>query len=580
MRNQGKNRRLLGKVIIVLAIMLMTSFPNPSHATSSIDDKPKVLVIYTTEDGEINENQRYLDLLIGHFTTDIKFISSEQVEKNDLISVTHLFYYGQVATKLPDKFITLFDDYEGTFVAIGYNVEQLGDQFEFLDIKHEVTIDQLYDTTTHDSLAISQTAIVEVEASNKSEILIHGQLNNNENNHPVLIKQGNRYYYAFDTFDSRQVTLFAEALHDIFQIDHEEKYVGYIRLEDVHPLVDPEPLKEIANLLNERNIPFMVAVIPIYTKQGTGERITFADSPKLVKVLKHIQKTGGSIVLHGYTHQFRSSETGEGFEFWDVENNTPIYGLEDEPFTLKSEHDFSSKAEFENYLNNLKEFERTYTETKINKGLDELAKYGLYPLAFEAPHYTMSQHGYEILSKYFSTYVGQVQLSDQNWEIMDTAPYITTPSFLHGMELLPETMGYVRPHDQQAVKKIIDRTERIQLNRDGIFSVFYHPYLGSERFEELLAEIEKLPNISWIDLKQMDVWVKGDHIEIHTNNGQIIADYNHFKIVYSSLDAPLYYIGQFVQYAAWIMTYLGLASICAFVFFTIFLKLRNKQVEG
>lgn len=580
MRNQGKNRRLLGKVIIVLAIMLMTSFPNPSHATSSIDDKPKVLVIYTTEDGEINENQRYLDLLIGHFTTDIKFISSEQVEKNDLISVTHLFYYGQVATKLPDKFITLFDDYEGTFVAIGYNVEQLGDQFEFLDIKHEVTIDQLYDTTTHDSLAISQTAIVEVEASNKSEILIHGQLNNNENNHPVLIKQGNRYYYAFDTFDSRQVTLFAEALHDMFQIDHEEKYVGYIRLEDVHPLVDPEPLKEIANLLNERNIPFMVAVIPIYTKQGTGERITFADSPKLVKVLKHIQKTGGSIVLHGYTHQFRSSETGEGFEFWDVENNTPIYGLEDEPFTLKSEHDFSSKAEFENYLNNLKEFERTYTETKINKGLDELAKYGLYPLAFEAPHYTMSQHGYEILSKYFSTYVGQVQLSDQNWEIMDTAPYITTPSFLHGMELLPETMGYVRPHDQQAVKKIIDRTERIQLNRDGIFSVFYHPYLGFERFEELLAEIEKLPNISWIDLKQMDVWVKGDHIEIHTNNGQIIADYNHFKIVYSSLDAPLYYIGQFVQYAAWIMTYLGLASICAFVFFTIFLKLRNKQVEG
>lgn len=580
MRNQGKNRRLLGKVIIVLAIMLMTSFPNPSHATSSIDDKPKVLVIYTTEDGEINENQRYLDLLIGHFTTDIKFISSEQVEKNDLISVTHLFYYGQVATKLPDKFITLFDDYEGTFVAIGYNVEQLGDQFEFLDIKHEVTIDQLDDTTTHDSLAISQTAIVEVEASNKSEILIHGQLNNNENNHPVLIKQGNRYYYAFDTFDSRQVTLFAEALHDIFQIDHEEKYVGYIRLEDVHPLVDPEPLKEIANLLNERNIPFMVAVIPIYTKQGTGERITFADSPKLVKVLKHIQKTGGSIVLHGYTHQFRSSETGEGFEFWDVENNTPIYGLEDEPFTLKSEHDFSSKAEFENYLNNLKEFERTYTETKINKGLDELAKYGLYPLAFEAPHYTMSQHGYEILSKYFSTYVGQVQLSDQNWEIMDTAPYITTPSFLHGMELLPETMGYVRPHDQQAVKKIIDRTERIQLNRDGIFSVFYHPYLGFERFEELLAEIEKLPNISWIDLKQMDVWVKGDHIEIHTNNGQIIADYNHFKIVYSSLDAPLYYIGQFVQYAAWIMTYLGLASICAFVFFTIFLKLRNKQVEG
>ena len=25
-----------------------------------------------------------------------------------------------------------------------------------------------------------------------------------------------------------------------------------------------------------------------------------------------------AIIMHGYTHQFYDSETGEGFEFWDV----------------------------------------------------------------------------------------------------------------------------------------------------------------------------------------------------------------------------------------------------------------------
>ena len=31
-----------------------------------------------------------------------------------------------------------------------------------------------------------------------------------------------------------------------------------------------------------------------------------------------MQDDGAAIIMHGYTHQFYDSETGEGFEFWDV----------------------------------------------------------------------------------------------------------------------------------------------------------------------------------------------------------------------------------------------------------------------
>ena len=77
-----------------------------------------------------------------------------------------------------------------------------------------------------------------------------------------------------------------------FRSDHSATHPGYIRLEDVHPLVDPEPVREIAKILKEKNIPYMVAVIPIYTDPESGEKHTFADSPELLKTLKEMQKDG------------------------------------------------------------------------------------------------------------------------------------------------------------------------------------------------------------------------------------------------------------------------------------------------
>src|SRR5690606_16106585 len=100
-------------------------------------------------------------------------------------------------------------------------------------------------------------------------------------------------------------------------------------------------------------------------------------------------------------------------------------------------------------------------------------------------HYTMSQNGYEVVSDYFTTYVGQVQLSDKDWEIMKTSPHISSPSFLHGMTLLPETLGYVEPDNRDAINEMIQNAEDYMFVRDGMVAGFYHPYLGVDRFKEL-----------------------------------------------------------------------------------------------
>ncbi|MFK2826439.1 polysaccharide deacetylase family protein [Bacillus sp. B190/17] len=572
------SKRMVILLIFVTSFTLFLQGPNISAAKKS---EPKVLVIYTSKDGKVDEYQRSLDMIISHFTTDVTFISSSEVGKQDLTAVTHLFYYGQVASQLPPAFVNLFDDYEGTFVAIGYNSDQLGDQFSFINPLHEREINQLTLTSSKEKkLDLDHQNIVDTQLTKNAEILLEGKKVGDTTAYPVMVKKQNHYYCAFDSMSSRESILFGEVLHDIFQPDHTAKHPAYIRLEDVHPLVDPKNIKEIAKVLKEKNIPYMVAVIPVYINPETGKKYHFSDSPELLKVLKEMQKDGGSIVLHGYTHQFRASETGEGFEFWDVEHNRPIYAAADKPFTLRKESDFGTKAAYENYLNKLQKHERKYIETKLTKGIQELASYGLYPLAFEAPHYTMSQNGYQVVSEYFSTYVGQVQLSDENWGIMDGAPYITSPSFLNGMQLLPETLGYVRPDDPKAVQNIMKEAEIMKLTEDGMLAAFYHPYLGVDGFKKLIEEMEKQPNISWIDLKQMDVQVKADKVGIYTENGEIKVDIDRGGLLLSSSDFSLYYFIQFIEIIVWGMAAIGGLAVIAFVMFAVFLHSRKTKMEG
>ncbi|WP_071393436.1 DUF2334 domain-containing protein [Bacillus tuaregi] len=565
-------------LIICLTLFIFFSYTPSSKADEK--ESPKVLVIYTSQDGEINEYQRYLDLIVSHFSNDVTFISSDKVVKEDLTAVTHLFYYGQVAQQLSPEFSTLFDGFTGNFVAIGYNTEQFGQIFSFVHPTDGAEINQLYKIGPNEKpMEVYEQYILGVQPDSGTEVLLEGKSLSTNMTYPVLIKNQKNYFYAIEDIYSENSILLGEMLHDVFQTTNHSSHPGYIRLEDVHPLVDPKPLGEIAEILKQKNIPYMIAVIPIYTNPETGEKHTFADSPKLLKVLKEMQKNGGSIVLHGYTHQYRASETGEGFEFWDVDNNSPIYSPTNEPYSVKKESDFSSKAEYESYIADLKKFETKYIEEKIKSGIHELTKYGLYPLAFEAPHYTMSQNGYKILANHFSTYVGQVQLSDKDWEIMNSTPYITEPTFFHGMQLLPETMGYVKPRDPEAIQTMLDKAELHSYTKDGMFAAFYHPYLGSEGFNKLIVEMEKLP-ISWIDLKQMDNWVKVDNVTIHTENGEILVEMDKGKVFWSSMDAPLFYFKEFINKVVWGMAALGGAAVIAFIIFTIYLKGRKKQIEG
>ncbi|MFS8349802.1 DUF2334 domain-containing protein [Bacillus nitratireducens] len=502
-------------LILLFSILLLI----PVHTSAQTSSKPKVLILYSTENNTVTNNVQILNTQLGHFTKDITVKSLKEInEITNSSSYTHIVYIGEKKEDLSTEVKQFLESFSGPVLVLGQNVEQLSNRFSFItsdetDIRTH-TIE--YPTRKLKNELQEERLMKKIEA--KGTTLAYAL--SADGNHPLIVHQGTSYYVATPNLFDWMSHYVGEMLFSYFeQKPMTNKTSAYLRLEDVHPAVNVKQLKEIAELLKEKNLPYMITVIPVYKDPDTGKTVHLKDNSELVDVLRFMQDNGGSIVMHGYTHQFYDSETGEGFEFWDVKTDQPIRQPNHEK--PKAKEDFQSTEDYNKYVENGKAFEEKYTKDHIEKGITELVEAKLYPVAFEAPHYTMSQKGYEILSQYFSTYVGQLQLNDTTWKSMHSPAYISTPSFLHGMKLIPETVGFIEGDKPQAIAKMKERAVSIEKLSDGIIGAFYHPYLGVTPLKEVLKELESIPNIEWINLQKETNEVKMKDIYITTNKDGI-----------------------------------------------------------
>jgi len=477
-------------VLMIVLIVTMAPFANRSSAATE-NEQPKVLIMYHSEGEEQKEAIRKLDLLIGHFTSDITINpTSEIIDNQNIDDYSHVFYIGQRSDDLGQYEMPEISDYRGALFYIGKNIED----FE-------------------------RTSLAGKDSKEENEVLYSDP--NNESPYPLIYKKGTTYYLNSENIYDQIGENLGEILFDFFDADRGSPQKS-LRLEDVHPKSDVEKLNEIADYLKEEKIPYMITVIPVYYNPQTGEEIHLSDSPKLVKVLRKMQDNGASIVMHGYYHQYRDGETGEGFEYWDVDNDRPIYQAKDDKVLFRS--DFKTDEEYDAHIKKGVDFEKGYIASTVKKGVSELVEERLYPLAFEAPHYTMSQSGYKALSEYFSTYIGQIQISDRTYKTTFTPYYDSRPAMLHGMKLYPESLGYIEPENNQAVEEILGAVKHISGFSDSHLSFFYHPYLGLDRLKEVVEEMNMREEYEWFSLKEESNEVNVDGIVIKSQNGEVTLD--------------------------------------------------------
>ncbi|MDN3017912.1 polysaccharide deacetylase family protein [Paenibacillus sp. BSR1-1] len=502
------------KFFLSLAIfIIILAQTGIAHGKEPVNNK--VLIIYTQTGFENLTQIRILDSLIGHFSNNISIIKDSQIGSVNLEQYTHLFYFGleQVKVDLRDS----IKRFNGPVFIIGKNIEQFG--LSFVTAKGETLIKAV--SLKEKGLTIplpEERLALKMEADSTAQVLLEG-MNKEGKNIPLLIRKDRFYYLASESLFNPIGNFLGEVLFPFFNHPKNNLHNKYLRLEDINPKTDPDRLMEIAKYLKEKNIPYIISLIPVYSDAKSKTEVHLSDSPKLVKTLRFMQNHGGSIILHGYRHKYKDSETGEGFEFWDVENDRPIFQEKDE--AVKKRQDFHSEEE---YIKNSEDFERKYIETIIEKGIQELVTHKLYPLAFEAPHYAMSETGYQVLSKHFSTYVGHIQLTDQSWQGVYAPLFETEPSYLHGMKVLPETVGYVVDGDKNSINEIEKKYLINENFSDAYISGFYHPYLGLQKLKSLVTAFESVPNTEWLDLKMFDNRVSVPGITITSENGKMTVN--------------------------------------------------------
>jgi len=271
-------------------------------------------------------------------------------------------------------------------------------------------------------------------------------------------------YYSVD--DGRYLAL-VDFLHEYYQSGVAEKRYALIRLEDLAPKVTPVPeLYALADRLAAEGIPFSFGVVPIFKDpEGIyfppGSEFHFDDDPEFVAAIEYLLAMGGTMIMHGVTHQHDMGISRVDWEF--------VEGLNNQPLPYDSEQ---------------------WVRDIIEYGLAEFAAQGWSPVIWETPHYAASHGDYTVFADYFSLYYEQPLVfplppdaapvfAQQLYPQSQTTPYYT-PTAPFGMGVIPETLGYLDPAVPYLTPPaLLERADALSVVRDGVASFFAHVGLVS-----------------------------------------------------------------------------------------------------
>ncbi|GAA3448033.1 DUF2334 domain-containing protein [Planomonospora venezuelensis] len=326
----------------------------------------------------------------------------------------------------------------------------------------------------------------------KAKVLA-GAVRENGTQIPWAIRSGKLTYigeipFAYTTASDRYL-VFADLLFDALAPQTAERHRAMVRLEDIGPNSEPAELMAVARLLVAKKVPFSFGVFPVHKAPGTTVRLR--QRPQVVKAIKYMLANGGTMIMHGYTHQYTDAPnpyngtSGDDFEFYTAHvdaNDSVIY---DGPVAKDS---------------------TAWAAARMLASAAEFRLAGLpVPTIFEFPHYAASAADYKAVknlgfkaryerSLYFA---GTLSGTAPQYDHMAGQFFPYTVTDVYGSTVLPENIGNIEPeafnnHPVVLPDTLIKAAKANLVVRDGMASFFYHPYLGTKWLEETIDGIKGL----------------------------------------------------------------------------------------
>ena len=450
--------------ILLIAFSLLMAV----SATADPSDYPhkKVLLVYDERlyEGEVTDLPNAVHFVIGHFNTEVTQLKEAGYQKGMMDDYDAVVYVKISEDSIGKDFLKDLIEFDGIVCWMGQSFETLYERYPYMgmkinDYKNDYGLLEFRGETYPRDFP--EAAIIQLDDEWKAEVYAK---NGDGDKTPLIMHRDDFWLVSDVPLYGTEGLVFAEVMHDIMKEDHPPTSTAYIRLEDVNPYYDPGILIELSDYLQGREppIPYSVGVIPQYNDPEAGIKYFLHDEVGATEAIRYMQANGGYIILHGWKHQMSEHEkTGEGWELWDGENDKPL--------------DYDGVDTLSDII-----------ETSLN----EVLSTGIYPLAWESPHYACSQAGYEATARHFDMAIEQLQLSDLTCESTITAPYLIY-SDMYGRTVVPENCGYIYGDYTEAAYATIERAKAIKkIVRDPAALVFFHPAIGLEYVEIIVDGFE------------------------------------------------------------------------------------------
>jgi uncharacterized protein YdaL len=317
---------------------------------------------------------------------------------------------------------------------------------------------------------------------------------------PWAVRSGNLTYigeipFAYVSGDDRYLA-FSDLLFDALAPAAATRHRALVRIEDVGPDADPAELRAVTNYLYGKKIPFSVAVYPRYVdplgvyNAGKAEDYTLAQRPRVVTELKYMQSHGGTLLMHGYTHQ---------------------YGKVANPYDGVSANDFEFYRAHVDAIDNViydgpvAEDTTAWATNRITAAGSAFKAAGLTtPTIFEFPHYAGSAVDYATVNGKFTTrycrglyFPGTFSGAPPDYTRLSGQFFPYTVRDIYGTAVVPENIGNIEPepfnnHPARLPADLIASAKSNLAIRDSTASFFYHPYLGTTYLQQTVDGIQAL----------------------------------------------------------------------------------------
>ena len=509
-------RRARWLSLILLSCLALA--PSPATAADPLSGEPAgALILYDSAPpygwaGELHAV--HIANLLGHFPLESTIEPVEGYSAGEIEDYAVTFYIGDAYDNpLPEAFLSDVMATERVVCWFKYNLWQIawdedyywdpaftfryGFQFDGMDAtgfseihyKGESLVKNLWDPDMGTTLILDPEQAEVKAVAYRPDTYPGGEASS-----PYVVHSGNLWYFAdtpltYVSEEDRYLVL-CDLLHDIVGIDHVPSRRALIRIEDVDSTCDPADLTGIADYLYSQNVPFQVAVIPVYANPlgeengGVAEEIRLSESPDVVSALQYMVARGGQIILHGYTHQYDATPN-------------PYNGLtgDDCEFFLSSWNEEDGYTEL---IGPVPEDSVAWVNDRIDRGLSELSACGLSPVAWEVPHYVASALDYVEFGRRFDLNSGRIlYFSSSTPDFLGQFYPYPIEQDIYGQRVMPENLGNVEPlpffdYPARLPADIVNAAEKNRVVRDAWASSYFHPYLHLRHLKKVVEGIKNL----------------------------------------------------------------------------------------